>query len=93
MCAKVSHLTFDEIRSGMVFKTSHTFSADDVLAFARLSGDFSPLHVDPEYASGSEFGAQVVHGMLLASLFSRLVGMKIPGEPGGLLRKTELVFR
>src|SRR5262249_16916083 len=42
--------------------------------------DFSPLHVDAEYAGTTEFGRPVVHGMLLASLFSQLVGMWLPGK-------------
>ncbi len=75
-----AELKFDDIAVGQSFELLRTFSAQDVHAFAALSGDFSPLHVDAAYAAGTEFGAQVVHGILLASLFSQLVGMRVPGK-------------
>jgi len=71
--------TFDEISVGETFVITREFTEEDVQEFARLSGDFSPLHVDPVYAQTTEFGKCVVHGMLLASLFSQLVGMYMPG--------------
>ena len=71
---------FRQIAVGESFALSRTFTEEDVLRFAQLSGDFSPLHVDPAYARTTEFGSCVVHGMLLASLFSQLVGMHVPGK-------------
>jgi len=87
-----ARLAFAEITIGDVFEVERRFSMDDVLAFAALSGDFSPLHVDPAYAVGTEFGGCVVHGILLASLLSQLVGMRIPGEPALYLGQ-DLTFR
>lgn len=52
----------------------------DVRAFVDLSGDANPLHVDAAYAAGTSFGRPIVHGMFLASLLSRLVGMHLPGR-------------
>jgi 3-oxoacyl-[acyl-carrier protein] reductase len=75
-----AELTFDEIAVGQSFEVSRTFTHQDVLAFAAVSGDHSPLHVDAGYAATTEFGKQVVHGVLLASLFSQLVGMRVPGR-------------
>ncbi len=77
---RAAELTYADIESGQVFEIERTFSLEDLRAFAALSGDFSPLHVDADYAAGTEFGACVVHGILLASLFSQLVGMRIPGK-------------
>jgi len=71
--------TFDDISVGETFAITREFTEEDVQRFAQLSGDFSPLHVDLAYARTTEFGKCVVHGMLLASLFSQLVGMHIPG--------------
>ena len=48
--------------------------------FAKLSGDNNPLHMDENYAKSNNFGGRVCHGMLLASFFSRLAGMYIPGK-------------
>ena len=73
-------LKFDDIVVGQVFDVVRSFSAQDVLAFAAVSGDYSPLHVDATYAAKTEFGTQVVHGILVASLFSQLVGMRVPGK-------------
>ena len=55
---------------------------DEVLVndFAKISGDFNPLHMDDEYAKNTKFGRRVCHGMLLASFFSKLVGMYLPGK-------------
>lgn len=77
---QADELQFNDISVGQTFELVRSFSAQDVLAFAALSGDYSPLHVNREYAAGTEFGAQVVHGVLLASLFSQLVGMRVPGK-------------
>lgn len=52
-------------------------------AFADYSGDRNPLHLDAEYAKSTRFKRRVAHGMSYASLFSRLIGMDLPG-PGAL---------
>ena len=51
--------------------------------FSEWSGDKNPLHVDAEYAQATRFHRRVAHGMSFGSLFSRLIGMNIPG-PGAL---------
>ena len=50
------------------------------LVLKSLSLDKNPIHLDPAFAEESIFGQRVVHGMLAASLFSGLLGMKLPGE-------------
>src|SRR5262252_2058423 len=77
---RANEWTFGQIPIGQSYEIERTFTAGDSDAFAHLSGDFSPLHVDAEYARSTEFGDRVVHGMLLASLFSQLVGMWLPGK-------------
>jgi 3-oxoacyl-[acyl-carrier protein] reductase len=89
---RAAELTYHDIEPGQLFELERTFSYDDVLAFASLSGDYSPLHVDPRYAASTEFGSCVVHGILLASLFSQLVGMRIPGRHALYLGQ-DLTFR
>lgn len=85
-------IDFEDIQVGMEFSAEHAFSEADVWRFAELSGDYSPLHVDPDYAAGTEFGRCVVHGILLASLFSQVVGMRIPGKRALYLGQ-DLTFR
>ena len=77
---KAVKLKFNEITVGSIHKFKKKISVADVKAFASLSGDFNPLHVDKEYASKTKFGRNIVHGMLAGSLFSTLVGMYCPGE-------------
>ncbi|HEY1129913.1 MAG TPA: SDR family oxidoreductase [Roseateles sp.] len=89
---KADELGFADIAIGQVFEIERSFSAQDVQAFAAVSGDHSPLHVDPAYAAGTEFGRNVVHGILLASLFSQLVGMRVPGKHA-LYMGQDLTFR
>jgi 3-oxoacyl-[acyl-carrier protein] reductase len=85
-------LDISGISVGQAFSVAHRFEWDEVDRFAELCGDYSPLHVDDDYACTTEFGGRVVHGMLLASLFSTLVGMKIPGRRA-LYIGQELKFR
>jgi 3-oxoacyl-[acyl-carrier protein] reductase len=73
-------LGYRDIHVGATFQCERTFTEEDLDRFAELSGDFSPLHMDQGYAAATPFGGRVVHGMLLASLFSQLVGMQIPGR-------------
>lgn len=57
-----------------------SFSAEDIATFAALSGDINPLHVDPAYAEERGFPGPVLFGMLSSSLYSRLVGVYLPGK-------------
>ncbi len=59
---------------------SKAFSAQDVEQFARLSLDNNPLHLDEAAAAESTFGQRVVHGALVSSLFSALLGTELPGK-------------
>ncbi len=69
-----------ELKVGDKASISKAFSAADVEQFARLSLDANPLHLDEAAAAHSVFGQRVVHGALVASLFSALLGTKLPGE-------------
>jgi len=72
--------SFDEIEIGL----EHHFeiNIDEKLQedFAKISGDFNPLHMDEQFAKKSKFGRRICHGMLLSSFFSRLIGMYLPGK-------------
>ena len=69
-----------ELSIGDTASISKAFEASDVLKFADVSEDTNPLHLDPEAAEKSIFGQRVVHGILVASLFSGLLGVSLPGE-------------
>lgn len=71
------------IKAGDTAKLVKKITGADIAAFAQLSGDRNPLHVDAEFARGTSFQRPVAHGMILASYVSTLVGMHLPG-PGAL---------
>jgi 3-oxoacyl-[acyl-carrier protein] reductase len=79
------------LRVGQTERLSRTITADDVAAFARLSGDYNALHLDDEFATRTEFTHRVVHGFLSASLLSTLIGMKLPGK-GALYLSQSIEF-
>ena len=82
MTEKFSEYTFDEIKIGQSKKFQITITESMVNDFAKISGDFSPIHIDEKYAETTTFGKRVVHGMLLASFLSRVDGMYLPGKHG-----------
>ena len=65
-----------------------TFTADDVEAFARLTGDRNPLHFDEEFARRTRPGRLIVHGGLTTGLFNALVAEVLPG-PGSVFLHQE----
>ena len=67
---------------------TRTFTADEVEAFARISGDRNPLHFDAEFAAATRLGRLVVQGGLTTSLFNALVAMRLPG-PGSVFLHQE----
>ncbi len=72
--------SFEEIKVGLKHSFEILLSEKLESDFAKISGDFNPLHMDEEYAKKTKFQKRVCHGMLLASFFSRLVGMYLPGK-------------
>ena len=58
---------------------SQTITDADIKAFAGISGDNNPVHMDDEYASNSRYKKRIAHGLLSASFFSALFGTKLPG--------------
>ena len=71
---------FEDIELGQKKKFTIKITESMINNFAMISGDYNPLHMDENYASTTPFKSRLCHGMLLASLFSRLVGMYLPGK-------------
>lgn len=57
-----------------------TITEADVQAFAEVTGDHNPLHLDEAFAKTTRFGRRIAHGMLSASLISSVLANKLPGE-------------
>lgn len=60
--------------------------------FSELTGDRNPIHLDEEYARSTRFKKRICHGMLVASLISKVLGMDFPG-PGTILVKQQFKYR
>lgn len=68
-----------------------TMIQDDLIIFAKLTGDYNRMHMDKEFASKQWFLKPVVHGVFVASFISTIMGMDLPGS-GTILMKEELEF-
>jgi acyl dehydratase len=82
----------DPVAVGASASIEHVFTLEDVAAFARLSGDENPVHLDADAARSAGFEREIVHGVLVVSLISRLLGTVLPG-PGTILLGQELRYR
>jgi 3-hydroxybutyryl-CoA dehydratase len=83
---------FDELTVGQTAETSRVVGAADIQAFADVSGDHNPLHLDEVYAKTTTFGERIAHGMLSASFISGLIANKLPGA-GAIYLSQSLRFR
>jgi|TARA_B110001454_G_scaffold9539_1_gene8981 acyl dehydratase len=80
MINKFNELSYNEISIGQQESFIIKITESMVEKFSNLSGDLNPLHMDNQFAESSSFKKRIVHGMLLASFFSQLIGMKLPGK-------------
>lgn len=64
---------------GDTARRSLTVTREHVEAFARLTGDYNPLHFDADFARRTRFGGLVVQGGLTTGLLHALVAMDLPG--------------
>lgn len=80
MKTKAAIFSYTDIKKGMEFSFEIQISKQNVQSFAQLVGDHNPLHIDTSYGKKSSFGKNIVHGMLMGSFFSALIGMYCPGE-------------
>jgi 3-hydroxybutyryl-CoA dehydratase len=69
-----------------------TISDEDVRAFAHITGDTNPVHLDDAFAASTRFGRRIAHGMLAAGVISALLATKLPG-PGSIYLSQSLQFR
>lgn len=81
----------DPLRPGDRASVEHVFTRAAVATFVELSGDDNPIHLDVEAARAAGFAREVVHGVLVLSLISRLLGRDLPG-PGTILLGQEFRY-
>jgi 3-hydroxybutyryl-CoA dehydratase len=81
----------DELSVGMTAIFSKLITEGDVVAFAGISGDDNPVHLDEDYARETHFGGRIVHGILSAGLISAAIAGQLPG-PGTIYLRQSLKF-
>ncbi len=75
----MKRFTIEEMRIGDSASLTRRFTEADVAGFAAVSGDCNPAHMDEAYARTTMFKTRIVHGMLVGSLFSAILGTDLPG--------------
>lgn len=83
---------FEDLEVGMEASFAKTVSEADILAFAEVTGDKNPVHLDAAYAAKTIFKEPIAHGMLTAGYISAVFGMELPG-PGAIYVSQTLNFR
>lgn len=83
---------FEELSEGMSAAFARSVTEADIMAFAGVSGDTNPVHLNEELASATMFGGRIAHGMLSASYISTVFGTKLPG-PGCIYLSQSLKFK
>lgn len=83
---------FEDLEIGLSASVTRLVTEDGIQAFAELSGDHNPVHVDQEYAAGTMFKQCIAHGILSASYVSSVFGMHLPG-PGAIYISQTLNFK
>ena len=66
----ISNRPFNTINIGDFCERKHTVSEEDLVLFAKASGDMNPLHLDDEYAATTPFKQRIAHGMFTGGLIS-----------------------
>ncbi|KQY27572.1 dehydratase [Caulobacter sp. Root487D2Y] len=85
-------LFLEDISVGQSAELVRTVGEADIVAFAAVTGDNNPVHLDAEYAAGTSFGERIAHGMLSAGYISAVLGTTLPG-PGAIYLSQSLAFK
>ena len=83
---------FEDLRVGMRETSRNEVTKEKVAAFAEISGDHNPIHLDDAYASTTPFGGCIAHGVFTASFVSAIIATRLPG-PGSIYISQSLSFR
>ena len=83
---------FEDLKVGQEASMSKTVTEADIVAFANVSGDKNPVHLDAAYAATTMFKERIAHGMLSAGYISAVFGMELPG-PGSIYISQTLNFK
>jgi 3-hydroxybutyryl-CoA dehydratase len=85
-------LFLEELSVGQTAELVRTVAEADIVAFAAVTGDNNPVHLDADYAATTSFGERIAHGMLSAGYISAVLGTTLPG-PGAIYLSQSLAFK
>ncbi len=85
-------LFLEDLELGRSAQAVRRVSEQHLAAFAEVSGDANPIHMDEAYARTTLMKGRVVHGMLLGGFISALLGTELPG-PGAIYLSQTLTFK
>lgn len=85
-------LFFEDLSLGQSASRRHVVSDGDIRAFAEVSGDHNPVHVDEAFAATTPFKGRIAHGMLSGAYISALIAGELPG-PGAIYISQVLNFK
>jgi len=88
----VSGLVLEDLSLGQTAEREWTVTETVITAFAEVSGDDNPVHLDEAFAAATPFKGRIAHGMLAGSYISAVIGMQLPG-PGTIYLSQALRFR
>ncbi len=83
---------FEDLELGMEATYTRVVTEDDLAAFAEVTGDKNPVHLDTAYAAKTIFKDRIAHGMLTAGYISAVFGTELPG-PGAIYVSQTLNFK
>lgn len=72
--------TYESLQIGDTFTFSRVLTMDDVRAFADITGDINPIHVDEGFAQSRGMDKPIIHGVLLLGIVSKVLGCDFPGH-------------
>ena len=84
--------TYDKLKVGDKDSITKKITGDVINAFADVSNDTNPVHLDEAFAKTTQFGKRIAHGMIAAGLISAVFGSKFPG-PGTIYLSQTLKFK
>jgi 3-hydroxybutyryl-CoA dehydratase len=80
-----------ELKIGDSAQISKTITETDINDFARVTGDFNPVHLDQAYAEKTFFKGRIAHGLLSLGFISAILGNILPGH-GAIYLSQEVKF-
>ncbi|MGB0960953.1 MAG: MaoC family dehydratase [Halocynthiibacter sp.] len=78
--SEIGTIHYEDMHVGLNRSLTKTIGEHEINLFAEVSEDRNPIHLDEEVGKASMFGTRIAHGMLSASLFSAIIGERLPGH-------------